>query len=87
MLRVPGDSLSYAFIGFDTDKASEEAYFKMNNVLIDDRRIKVAPLERLCMPACLHLCMYERCLSRTPRSYRALLPQTRIFFMYGHSVL
>eukprot|EP00208_Stichococcus_sp_RCC1054_P000912 CAMPEP_0206138928 /NCGR_PEP_ID=MMETSP1473-20131121/3988_1 /ASSEMBLY_ACC=CAM_ASM_001109 /TAXON_ID=1461547 /ORGANISM="Stichococcus sp, Strain RCC1054" /LENGTH=338 /DNA_ID=CAMNT_0053532493 /DNA_START=621 /DNA_END=1634 /DNA_ORIENTATION=- len=36
-----GDSLSYAFIGFDTDKASEEAYFKMNNVLIDDRRIKV----------------------------------------------
>lgn len=36
-----GDSLSYAFIGFDTDKASEDAYFKMNNVLIDDRRIKV----------------------------------------------
>jgi hypothetical protein len=37
-----GDSLSYAFIGFDTDKASEDAYFKMNNVLIDDRRIKVS---------------------------------------------
>lgn len=36
-----GDSLCYAFIGFDTDKASEDAYFKMNNVLIDDRRIKV----------------------------------------------
>eukprot|EP00210_Caulerpa_lentillifera_P005848 g5592.t1 len=36
-----GDSLCYAFIGFDTDEASEEAYFKMNNVLIDDRRIKV----------------------------------------------
>ncbi|KAL6776790.1 CYN59 [Auxenochlorella protothecoides x Auxenochlorella symbiontica] len=36
-----GDSLSYAFIGFDTEKACEEAYFKMNNVLIDDRRIKV----------------------------------------------
>lgn len=35
-----GDSLCYAFIGFDTDKASEDAYFKMNNVLIDDRRIK-----------------------------------------------
>lgn len=36
-----GDSLCYAFIGFDNDAASEEAYFKMNNVLIDDRRIKV----------------------------------------------
>ncbi len=37
-----GDSLCYAFIGFDTDAACEEAYFKMNNVLIDDRRIKVS---------------------------------------------
>jgi len=36
-----GDSLNYGFIGFDTKEASEEAYFKMNNVLIDDRRIKV----------------------------------------------
>eukprot|EP00200_Dunaliella_tertiolecta_P012481 CAMPEP_0202388244 /NCGR_PEP_ID=MMETSP1127-20130417/76404_1 /ASSEMBLY_ACC=CAM_ASM_000462 /TAXON_ID=3047 /ORGANISM="Dunaliella tertiolecta, Strain CCMP1320" /LENGTH=420 /DNA_ID=CAMNT_0048989573 /DNA_START=128 /DNA_END=1387 /DNA_ORIENTATION=+ len=36
-----GDSLCYAFIGFDNDKSCEEAYFKMNNVLIDDRRIKV----------------------------------------------
>lgn len=36
-----GDSLCYAFIGFDTDEACEEAYFKMNNCLIDDRRIKV----------------------------------------------
>lgn len=42
-----GDSLSYAFIGFDTDKASEDAYFKMNNVLIDDRRIKVQPCHHL----------------------------------------
>lgn len=38
-----GDSLCYAFIGFDNDKSSEEAYFKMNNVLIDDRRIKARP--------------------------------------------
>lgn len=30
-----------AFIGFDNDPSCEEAYFKMNNVLIDDRRIKV----------------------------------------------
>lgn len=36
-----GDSLCYAFLGFDNDKSCEEAYFKMNNVLIDDRRIKV----------------------------------------------
>lgn len=36
-----GDSLCYAFIGFDSDKGAEDAFFKMNNVLIDDRRIKV----------------------------------------------
>ena len=36
-----GDSLNYGFIGFDTKEACEEAYFKMNNVLIDDRRIRV----------------------------------------------
>lgn len=36
-----GDSLSYAFIGFATRQACEAAYYKMNNVLIDDRRIRV----------------------------------------------
>eukprot|EP00879_Flechtneria_rotunda_P027801 GHRR01029801.1.p1 GENE.GHRR01029801.1~~GHRR01029801.1.p1 ORF type:complete len:544 (+),score=208.73 GHRR01029801.1:463-2094(+) len=36
-----GDSLCYAFIGYDNDTACEAAYFKMNNVLVDDRRIKV----------------------------------------------
>lgn len=36
-----GDSLCYGFIGFDSTAACEQAYFKMNNVLIDDRRIKV----------------------------------------------
>ena len=36
-----GDSLCYAFIGFDTDKAAEMAFFKMENCLIDDRRIHV----------------------------------------------
>ncbi|MEW5307510.1 MAG: hypothetical protein WDW36_009900 [Sanguina aurantia] len=36
-----GDSLCYGFVAFDTDAACEAAYFKMNNVLIDDRRIKV----------------------------------------------
>jgi peptidyl-prolyl cis-trans isomerase-like 4 len=36
-----GDSLNYAFIEFETEAACIEAYEKMNNVLIDDRRIKV----------------------------------------------
>ena len=36
-----GDSLNYAFIEFETAAACIEAYEKMNNVLIDDRRIKV----------------------------------------------
>jgi len=36
-----GDSLNYAFIEFETEGACIEAYHKMNNVLIDDRRIKV----------------------------------------------
>merc|ERR1711862_993992 len=35
------ESLNYGFIGFDSDIASERAYFKMNNIVIDDRRIKV----------------------------------------------
>ncbi|KAJ2733602.1 Peptidyl-prolyl cis-trans isomerase-like 4 [Coemansia sp. BCRC 34962] len=38
---VSGDSLGYAFIEFDQKEACEEAYFKMDNVLIDDRRIHV----------------------------------------------
>lgn len=41
--KKTGDSLCYAFLGYDTDEACENAYFKMNNVLIDDRRIKVCP--------------------------------------------
>ncbi|XP_074102464.1 peptidyl-prolyl cis-trans isomerase-like 4 isoform X2 [Cotesia typhae] len=36
-----GDSLQYAFIEYADRKSCEDAYFKMNNVLIDDRRIKV----------------------------------------------
>eukprot|EP00252_Welwitschia_mirabilis_P012599 TRINITY_DN2779_c0_g1_i1.p1 TRINITY_DN2779_c0_g1~~TRINITY_DN2779_c0_g1_i1.p1 ORF type:complete len:547 (+),score=133.27 TRINITY_DN2779_c0_g1_i1:273-1913(+) len=36
-----GDSLCYAFIEFETKEACEAAYFKMDNVLIDDRRIHV----------------------------------------------
>lgn len=36
-----GDSLQYAFVGFADKTAAEQAYFKMNNVLVDDRRIIV----------------------------------------------
>jgi peptidyl-prolyl cis-trans isomerase-like 4 len=36
-----GDSLNYAFIEFETEGACIAAYDKMNNALIDDRRIKV----------------------------------------------
>lgn len=35
------DSLQYAFVEFDERKSCEDAYFKMDNVLIDDRRIHV----------------------------------------------
>eukprot|EP01041_Mallomonas_annulata_P005688 gene5688-11475_t len=43
IIRDPktGDSLNYAFIEFETEDSCLEAYEKMNNVLIDDRRIKV----------------------------------------------
>ncbi|KAI4365716.1 hypothetical protein MLD38_021680 [Melastoma candidum] len=36
-----GDSLCYAFIEFETKESCEMAYFKMDNALIDDRRIHV----------------------------------------------
>ncbi|KAK1921190.1 cyclophilin-like domain-containing protein [Papiliotrema laurentii] len=39
--RKTGDSLQYAFIEFDERSAAEQAYFKMQNVLVDDRRIWV----------------------------------------------
>ncbi|KAG0331461.1 Peptidyl-prolyl cis-trans isomerase cyp6 [Podila humilis] len=39
--KKSGDSLCYAFIEFETEDACSEAYFKMNNTSIDDRRIHV----------------------------------------------
>ena len=39
--KKSGDSLQYAFIEFDKREEAEMAYFKMQNVLIDDRRIWV----------------------------------------------
>ena len=43
IIRDPqtNESLCYAFIEFSTKEQCTEAYFKMNNALIDDRRIKV----------------------------------------------
>jgi len=38
---VTGDSLNYAFVEFREQASCEEAYKKMDGVLIDDRRIKV----------------------------------------------
>ena len=35
------ESLQYAFIEFELPEQCEEAYFKMNDVLVDDRRIHV----------------------------------------------
>jgi peptidyl-prolyl cis-trans isomerase-like 4 len=39
--RKTGDSLQYAFIEFENQKDCEQAYFKMQDVLIDDHRIHV----------------------------------------------
>ena len=39
--KQTSDSLCYAFIEFENEEDAEQAYFKMDNVLIDDRRIHV----------------------------------------------
>lgn len=39
--RITNNSLQYAFLEFAETKSCEDAYFKMDNVLIDDRRIHV----------------------------------------------
>ena len=39
--RETNSSLGYGFIEFDQKESCEQAYLKMNGVLIDDRRIKV----------------------------------------------
>lgn len=43
IIRDPdtGNSLQYAFIEFTKKEQAVEAYFKMNNALVDDRRIQV----------------------------------------------
>ena len=44
-----GDSLQYAFIEFENQKDCEQAYFKMQGVLIDDHRIHVDFSQSVCM--------------------------------------
>ena len=43
IIRDPdtGASLQYAFVEFTSNEACNEAYLKMNNALVDDRRIRV----------------------------------------------
>ena len=43
IIRDPdtGASLQYAFVEFKSNEACNEAYLKMNNALVDDRRIRV----------------------------------------------
>ncbi|KAL3945496.1 MAG: hypothetical protein SGBAC_000395 [Bacillariaceae sp.] len=43
IIRDPdtGNSLQYSFVEFTKKEQAVEAYFKMNNALVDDRRIKV----------------------------------------------
>lgn len=45
-----GDSLQYAFIEFENQKDCEQAYFKMQGVLIDDHRIHVDFSQSVSLP-------------------------------------
>ncbi|EON69435.1 hypothetical protein W97_08695 [Coniosporium apollinis CBS 100218] len=53
--RRTGDSLQYAFIEFADRASCEQAYFKMDGVLIDDKRIRVD---------------FSQSVSRLPESWR-----------------
>ena len=44
------ESLQYAFVEFEDQKACESAYFKMDNVLIDDHRIEVKIIAKKSCP-------------------------------------
>lgn len=50
-----GDSLQYAFIEFEDQKACEQAYFKMQGVLIDDHRIHVDFSQSVSVPYMFHM--------------------------------
>lgn len=51
-----GDSLQYAFIEFENQKDCEQAYFKMQGVLIDDHRIHVDFSQSVRYPPVLAMC-------------------------------
>lgn len=54
-----GDSLQYAFIEFEDQKACEQAYFKMQGVLIDDHRIHVDFSQSVSVPYMFHLPRFQ----------------------------
>ena len=56
--RRTGDSLQYAFIEFENQKDCEQAYFKMQGVLIDDHRIHVD------FSQSVRLTIHELCIQR-----------------------
>ncbi|KAJ5605120.1 hypothetical protein N7510_010274 [Penicillium lagena] len=85
-----GDSLQYAFIEFENQKDCEQAYFKMQGVLIDDHRIHVDFSQSVRLPS---LYLLKR-IMLTPRSgfqtirklakcYRHEAPTTRRFRRCG----
>lgn len=47
--KKSGDSLNFAFVEFDKKEDAERAYAKMDNVLIDDRRIHVDFSQSACL--------------------------------------
>ena len=57
--KKTGDSLQYAFVEFENQKSCEAAYFKMDNVLIDDRRIHVSLI-------CKHFIILPFCSFKQP---------------------
>lgn len=62
-----GESLQYAFIEFENQKDCEQAYFKMQGVLIDDHRIHVDFSQSVRLSVILHTTMirltrlWDRC--------------------------
>lgn len=63
-----GESLQYAFIEFENQKDCEQAYFKMQGVLIDDHRIHVDFSQSVRLSIILHTTMIRltRLLDRCP---------------------
>lgn len=64
-----GDSLQYAFIEFEDQKACEQAYFKMQGVLIDDHRIHVDFSQSVSIPYIFHPSRFQLSLLYTSWYY------------------